>query len=445
MSSPDIARRTAVQIRFDGTDVTDSVLPYFLSLTYTDNQEDEADDLQITLQDADGIWLEHWLAEIVDAAASAAASAAEEEPPIPETVSMGSRGAAVTQLQTLLVGAGYSLPVAGIDGIFGAETRAAVTAFQSDRGLTPDGVCGPLTWAALLGVSDPEPVSAGTGLSISAAVIRQNWNGDGADDKLETGAFTLDAVDCSGPPSVVKISATSMPYSKGFRQTAKSRAWEKYRLSGIAAEMASNAGLRCMFLPAEDPFYSRIEQFRESDVGFLQRLCLDAGYSLKIVDENVVIFDQAAYESAPSVRTFTKGDGSYTKYKLRVGTADTAYRSCRVYYNDPASGTCIEATVTDDSYDGSAADGHRLELCRRVSSVGEAQALAAKQLRLRNKLARTVQFTVPGDVSMAAGLCVTLSGWGGWDGKYIITKAKHSVGSGGYTTVVDARRVLEGY
>lgn len=444
MSSPDIARKTAVQVRFDGTDITDSVRPYFLSLTYTDNQEDEADDLQITLQDTDGIWMEHWLADIVDAAA-AVPSAAAEEAPLPETVRLGSRGAAVTQLQSLLVDAGYALPVSGIDGIFGTETRAAVAAFQTARSLSPDGICGPLTWAALLGAKSAPDIRAKEGLSISAAVIRQNWAGDGVDDKLETGAFVLDKIDCSGPPSTVKICATSMPYARGFRQTKKSRAWEKYKLSGIAGEMALNAGLRCMFLPAADPFYDRTEQYRESDVAFLQRLCHDAGYSLKIADQTIVIFDQIAYESGASVRTFAKGDGSYTKYKLRIGTADTQYLSCRVYYNDPASGQCIEATVYDESYDGTAADSQQLELCRRVSSIGEAQALAAKHLRLHNKFARTVQITMSGDVSMAAGLCITLAGWGGWSGKYIITRAQHTVGGGGYQTVISARKVLEGY
>lgn len=35
------------------------------------------------------------------------------------------------------------------DGIFGANTEAAVRAFQSAHGLVPDGIIGPKTWAAL--------------------------------------------------------------------------------------------------------------------------------------------------------------------------------------------------------------------------------------------------------------------------------------------------------
>lgn len=42
-----------------------------------------------------------------------------------------------------------------------------------------------------------------------------------------------------------------------------------------------------------------------------------------------------------------------------------------------------------------------------------------------------------------AGCTVMLSGWGAWDGKYIIKQAKHSVSHSGYTTQITLRRSLE--
>ena len=70
MSSKDQSRRTTAEVVFDGTDISRSILPYLLSMTYTDNEEDEADDLQIKLLDRDNIWLEKWLNDAIDAAAS---------------------------------------------------------------------------------------------------------------------------------------------------------------------------------------------------------------------------------------------------------------------------------------------------------------------------------------------------------------------------------------
>lgn len=76
----------------------------------------------------------------------------EGEAPVPETrptLRKGSSGKYVELLQNKLINAGYSLNPYGADGKFGARTETEVRAFQVDHGLTPDGVVGPMTWAAL--------------------------------------------------------------------------------------------------------------------------------------------------------------------------------------------------------------------------------------------------------------------------------------------------------
>ena len=63
------------------------------------------------------------------------------------TLRMGSRGASVKELQSLLKAQGFS--PGNIDGIFGSRTQAAVIAFQKSRGLVQDGIVGIRTWTAL--------------------------------------------------------------------------------------------------------------------------------------------------------------------------------------------------------------------------------------------------------------------------------------------------------
>lgn len=67
-------------------------------------------------------------------------------PPRP-TLRRGDVGSYVEYLQRKLES--YLLPVGGIDGIFGAKTEDAVKRFQTDNGLTADGIVGANTWAAL--------------------------------------------------------------------------------------------------------------------------------------------------------------------------------------------------------------------------------------------------------------------------------------------------------
>jgi len=65
-------------------------------------------------------------------------------------LALGAQGPAVVELQTLLNQRGYDVAV---DGDFGPQTRAAVTAFQRAKGLAVDGIVGPQTWGALLAAS----------------------------------------------------------------------------------------------------------------------------------------------------------------------------------------------------------------------------------------------------------------------------------------------------
>ena len=62
---------------------------------------------------------------------------------------------AIREVQEALASFGYR--PGPLDGIWGRQTQAAVRAFQSDHGLQPDGVVGPLTLAKLFPQAGPSP------------------------------------------------------------------------------------------------------------------------------------------------------------------------------------------------------------------------------------------------------------------------------------------------
>jgi peptidoglycan hydrolase-like protein with peptidoglycan-binding domain len=65
-----------------------------------------------------------------------------------QQLAMGSKGAEVTALQNFLIGNGFTIP-AGATGYFGAQTKAAVLAFQAAKGIAQVGQVGPQTRAAI--------------------------------------------------------------------------------------------------------------------------------------------------------------------------------------------------------------------------------------------------------------------------------------------------------
>ena len=65
------------------------------------------------------------------------------------TIRSGSQGLTVAYCQNLL---NSRIPAPGplwVDGIFGQKTDARIRQYQRRKRLTPDGIVGPATWAAL--------------------------------------------------------------------------------------------------------------------------------------------------------------------------------------------------------------------------------------------------------------------------------------------------------
>lgn len=524
MIDPNQARRTSIEVFFSGVDITADIKKYLLSLSYTDNEEDEADDLQIKLQDRDCIWLESWLNSTIQAAAESAPEEVEKKYKVnaqtgvailsskeDNSKSLGTLayGTVVeaksveegwvqieysdktgyikeAYLQPVYTDSGisdftnnsqsYSTPSSGWaigDSViatgqpqyssYGTGTPgSAVTNYQGSitylnlkEGIPYPIHVGSLGWFAESQVikaggssgsaasSNTGPVEgeASKGLRIQASIIRQNWKGNGEEEKMDCGLFELDSVAAQGPPSTITIKATSLPYSNTIRQTKKSKSWEGYSLKGICTEIATENGMTCMFLSNEDVSYQRVEQYMISDIGFLKKLCQDAGCSLKSTNNILVVFDQAAYENQEPIKIIQHGvEGGYSSYKLNSGENEV-YTSCRVSYVD-SSGTLITATAYVDDYKEEDKNNQCLEVQQKVTSIDEAFALATKMLRLNNKYEFTATFTFPGDPSLLAGCVVELSGWGAWSGRYIIKQAKHTVSNSGYSTQVTLRRTM---
>jgi peptidoglycan hydrolase-like protein with peptidoglycan-binding domain len=67
----------------------------------------------------------------------------------------GSTGEAVKQLQLALKDLGFD--PGAVDGHFGSATESAVKHFQQDRGITADGIVGPITWRNIDEADQSEP------------------------------------------------------------------------------------------------------------------------------------------------------------------------------------------------------------------------------------------------------------------------------------------------
>ena len=360
-------RKTSFTLYFTGErkDVTQDIITDLLSLSYTDKETDEADELSLTLKDPHGIWAGTW---------------------------------------------------------------------------SPDG-----------------------GEKMEAYIYAGDVSGK-EDSRLYCGKFFVDSLSTSGSPRVLNIRAVSIPLNKPIRRKLKTRAWEKTALKDIAAAIAKEAGMALLYDAQDNPVYDRQDQKRESDLQFLSRLSREMGISLKVTDEKIVMFDQASYEKKEPVKVLTLKSSPILSWSFESSQSEK-YKSVTVAYRDPkqkkkgtAAGYNMDlekagtkkssnpAVMTYTYTDPDASDQwQEYSLKRRAKSVSDAERIAKAKLRELNARSVTGSISLVGDPSLVAGVVVAVSGFGSFDGNFIVQEATHSVSSGGYTTSLLLRRVNNNY
>lgn len=126
-----------------------------------------------------------------------------------EVLREGSRGNAVSQLQSKLKRWGYY--GGSVDGIFGAQTKNAVIYFQRSNGLSPDGVVGEQTAKALglnIGSSTQTSNSSSNNANSSnayllARLIYGESRGEPYKGQVAVGAVVLNRVESSKFPNSI--------------------------------------------------------------------------------------------------------------------------------------------------------------------------------------------------------------------------------------------------
>lgn len=132
---------------------------------------------------------------------------------------LGSSGSEVKKIQQKLQSLGYYN--GAIDGVYGSQTRKAVTAFQKNCGITADGICGKTT-LLYLGLSD----SSNNGytdadVELLAKVISAEARGESYEGQVAVGAVILNRVAHPSFPD----SLSGVVYQKGAFSCVNDSNW----------------------------------------------------------------------------------------------------------------------------------------------------------------------------------------------------------------------------
>ncbi|WP_299920473.1 transcriptional regulator [uncultured Megasphaera sp.] len=307
--------------------------------------------------------------------------------------------------------------------------------------------------------SDWMPVKGST---LDIILCTYNWQGlyDGEFDTT-LGTFEVDEIEMTSAPDVVNIKAVAISIGDDstLRSTMRSKTWENISVRKVANDIAWENGLKLFWDCDDNPKIDKLEQNDESDLSVLQKVCDDAGFALKITTDTIIVFDEAKYEQAePVIEIYHPGttnvmdvaeaDGTPTPERIFHSTGYSfktkirdVYKKCHIKYTNDQDKSVIESTFTDSNK----SNGATLEIHQQVTSQAEADRLAKKKLREKNRDECTGSYSLDGCQFLCAGETIEMIGFGVFSGRYIVTQAKHDISGSGYVTSIDVRRCLIGY
>ncbi|MFZ8015718.1 phage late control D family protein [Fusobacterium watanabei] len=149
---------------------------------------------------------------------------------------------------------------------------------------------------------------------------------------LDQGSFYVDEPTFNNQRLSLKCLA--LPLDQTIREQVNSVAWEKITLKELISKIATKHELNYE-LHCDDIFFDRLDQDRETDLGFLNRVLSETALSLKVTDDKIVVFnDDALIDNDnidvfsikdPRIRSFTlkkKNQGIYDKVEVSYYDAD---------------------------------------------------------------------------------------------------------------------------
>ncbi|MDO8431780.1 MAG: contractile injection system protein, VgrG/Pvc8 family [Candidatus Binatus sp.] len=250
------------------------------------------------------------------------------------------------------------------------------------------------------------------------------------------GDFEVDSVELKGPPDTVHMKCLAAGIKPSLR-TANTTAYENLTVTEIAGAIAKKHGYTLKAEPETiNPKIERMTQKNQTDLEFLRELAEDHNYNFAVRPPQLIFTSKTRLEARPSVATIKRTEVERFRFEAKT---HQLYKSAQVTYQDPATKKLISAVFNADR---PVPTGDVLKLQQRAENGQQAKQLAIAALHRNNMNETTGSLAMPGNVAMASGNIVDISGFGQFDSRFLITTARHRLErSSGYTTELEVRSV----
>jgi Phage protein D len=281
---------------------------------------------------------------------------------------------------------------------------------------------------------------------IKPIIKTTDWNYVGDSQSLACGTFLVDDLGYSGRPRVLNIGAISAPSNSDFMTVEKSTTWQGATVQKIAQTIIDKTNktikgtqkLKLMFDSKANPIIDFVEQSKTPDVSFLLDICQKNGLAMKLHNNQIIMFNEQAYEAKKSVLTLAEND--LTNWSAKTSFTDTGYDGCKTAYVNPNTGELLSYT-----FKAPGRTGNKIYVDNEtLNSLAEAERYARCKLREINKKEYELSIEIIGNLKLVASQVITITDLGIFNGNYYIDKVSHTIGSG-FSTALDIHKCLSGY
>ena len=194
-------------------------------------------------------------------------------------------------------------------------------------------------------------------------------------------------------------------------KTKKSRIWRKVKLSEIISDVAKNIGFKTQFYGFKDYTYESLSQINQTDLSFMNDVCMREGYNVKIFNRTIIIFNEKTLYSAEASGVIYPDDcNSYGFYSKNLPLS-----AVTVKYYDTAKRRFINYTAKENGIIGGSEN-----FIYKVDNQAQAQRYATNILNRNNNFIDCGIISLKNADGFSSGSVINLSGFKGYGGKWYI-------------------------
>lgn len=164
---------------------------------------------------------------------------------------------------------------------------------------------------------------------------------------LDLGTFYVDEPTFENQKLTLKCLA--LPLDQNIRDQKNSVAWERVTLKELVMQIANKHEMNAEIY-AENVFFERLDQNKETDLAFINRVVKEIGLNMKVSDDKIIIFDDEEMEKNDTIEVFNIKDYRIRSFSLKKKNKEI-YDKVEVSYYDPDKKKVVKEIITKEELD----------------------------------------------------------------------------------------------